>query len=158
MKTWPKQQKRSSNDGFALGGPERPPRGFPTNLRQSKLEMLRRASQFAAVLLIIAVVAMPVMACVMPNRQMTAEEQSCCKKMAYNCESSRMPASHSCCQHPVSRLIANVTTIWTGDIGFCVTAMIETPFSPAISMSRGAAHPFESPPESPLKISTVLRI
>ena len=120
--------------------------------------MLRRTSQFAAVLLIIAVAAMPVMACMVPDRQMTADEQSCCKKMAHECESSVMPASHSCCQHPVARHPANITSIRTGDIALCVAVLVETPLSPAISMSDGAAHPFESPPESLFKIYTVLRI
>src|SRR5215467_1810137 len=122
------------------------------------MEALHKLSQFAAVLLIIAVIAAPVMACMVPDRQMTAEEQSCCKKMAHNCESSAMPASHSCCQHPVARHTANITSIRTGDISLCVVALVETPFRPAISMRRGAAQAFESPPESPLKITTVLRI
>jgi len=122
------------------------------------MEALHKLSQFAAVLLIIAVIAAPVMACMVPDRQMTAEEQSCCKKMAHNCESSVMPASHSCCQHPVARHSANVLSIRAGDIALCMAALVETPFSPAISMSRGTAHAFESPPESPLKITTVLRI
>src|SRR5215469_18086477 len=120
--------------------------------------MLYRASQFAAVLLIIAVIAAPVMACMVPDRQMTADEQSCCKKMAHDCESSAMPASHSCCQHPVVRHTANITSIRTGDIALCVAALVETPFRPAISMRRSATHAVESPPESPPKIRTVLRI
>ena len=153
----PKPQRRS-NDGLALGGVGRPSRGFPGNLRESRIEVLRKLSQFAAIPLIIVVVAMPVMACMVPDRQMTAEEQSCCKKMAHDCESSVMPASHSCCQHPVARHTANITSIRTSDIALCATALVETPFSPAISMSGGAVHPFESPPESLLKISRVLRI
>ncbi len=120
--------------------------------------MLHKLSQFAAVLLIIAVVATPVMACMVPDRQMTAEEQSCCKKMARDCESSMMPTSHSCCQHPVARHAANIPSIRNGDIALCLAALVEIPFSPAISMSRSAVHAFESPPEDPLKISTVLRI
>ena len=119
---------------------------------------MRKLFQFAAVLLVIAVIAAPVMACMVPDRQMTAEEQSCCKKMAHNCESSVMPASHSCCQHPVIRHTANITSIRTGDIALCVAALVETSFSAAIPMSRSGAHAFESPPESPPKISTVLRI
>jgi hypothetical protein len=98
------------------------------------------------------------MACMVPDRQMTAEEQSCCKKMANDCESSLMPASHSCCQHPVARQTANVTSIRTGDINLSALVVIVPFFDPAISISRGAAHAFESPPESVLKISTVLRI
>jgi hypothetical protein len=134
------------------------PRDFLSNFAyESRIEMLRRTSQFAAVLLIMAVAAMPVIACVVPERQMTAEEQSCCKKMANDCESSAMPASHSCCQHPGARHTANITGIRTGDISLCLASLVETPFSPVIPIG-GNANPFGSLPESPPKISTILRI
>ena len=122
------------------------------------IAMLGRVSQCVAVLLVIAVVAMPVMACVFPDRQLTAEERNCCEKMAHNCESSLMPASHSCCQHPVSRQIANITSTWTPGFGFCLAALVEAHFNLPILATHNVALTFESPPESPLKISSVLRI
>jgi hypothetical protein len=119
--------------------------------------MLRRASQFATVLLVIAMAAMPVMACMVPDRQMTAEEQSCCKKMAHNCESSVMPASHSCCQHPVSQHAASASSLRT-DYPVHSLAVVESTFIPSILATHRVGSSFESPPESPLKISSVLRI
>ncbi|HEV2698320.1 MAG TPA: hypothetical protein VGU90_10035 [Terriglobales bacterium] len=122
------------------------------------IKMLRKASQFAAVVLMIAVVAMPVMACMIPDRQMTPEEQNCCKKMAHGCESAVMPSSHSCCQHPVSRQAVNVSRIRTPDVGFTSPALVEAYFAPLAQTNDRAATAFESPPEGPLKISTILRI
>ena len=118
--------------------------------------MLRRGSQFAAIVLIIAVVAMPVMACIVPARQMTAEEQACCKKMAHACESSVMPASHSCCQHPASQHPVNVSSTRTSSYIVC-EGSLEATFTIPTS-SRLFVTTFESPPEKPLKISSVLRI
>jgi hypothetical protein len=132
-----------------------PPLGELT--MQGRMLMLRRSSQFAAIVLIIAVVAMPAMACIVPDRQMTAEEQACCKKMAHACESSAMPASHSCCQHPVSRNAVNVSSIRTDH--FAVSAaVVEAVFTPTTPASQQLVMKFESPPEGPLKISSVLRI
>src|SRR5215467_13377519 len=113
--------------------------------------MLHRASQFAAIILIVAMAASPLMACMVSPRQMTAEEQACCKKMAHSCESAVMPNSHSCCQHPVSGHTANLSSIRTVDLQFSPTALVETHFTPAVPLTRGTLNQFESPPESPLK-------
>ena len=154
MKIWPKQLSKSNNN---------------INWRRlrrlqfiwavhGKIAMLRRTSQFAAVVLVVAVIAAPVMACMVPYRQMTAEEQTCCKKMAHQCESAVMPNSHSCCQHPVSRHPASVTTVCIADIGFSTATLTQIWCSPAVQTNPRLAYAFESPPESPLKISSILRI
>jgi hypothetical protein len=41
----------------------------------------------------------PMMACLVPNAQLSADEEQCCKEMAGECQKtdSDMPASHSCC-------------------------------------------------------------
>ena len=43
-------------------------------------------------------VASPVLACVIPERSMTAQEHQCCQHMRQMCGSPRMPRSHSCCR------------------------------------------------------------
>jgi hypothetical protein len=120
--------------------------------------MLRIVSQFAAVVLVVAFAATPVMACMAPDRQMTAEKQDCCKKMAHSCDGSVMPASHSCCQHPISPQAVNVSGIRTGQVGFYVAALVGSPFNPRPSAVCRAVHACESPPDSSLKISSILRI
>src|SRR5690349_22305697 len=42
--------------------------------------------------------AMPVMACLIPETAMSAAERDCCKRMAQECGKTGMPQSHSCCQ------------------------------------------------------------
>jgi starvation-inducible outer membrane lipoprotein len=43
----------------------------------------------------------PLLACMMPECTMTAQEHECCKHMAQMCGSSNMPQSHSCCKTEV---------------------------------------------------------
>jgi hypothetical protein len=42
--------------------------------------------------------ALPVMACAVPNAEMTPAERECCKKMARQCGDMGMAKSHPCCQ------------------------------------------------------------
>lgn len=120
--------------------------------------MLRRVAQFAAIVLVLTVVALPVTACMVADRQMTAEEHKCCEKMAHSCETAAMPSSHSCCQHPVSRHAVTAAKIQSGDLG-SITAMRTEAVSPLLpQVVRGAANAVETPPESPPKAINVLKI
>jgi hypothetical protein len=121
------------------------------------IEMLRRGFQFAAVLLASVLLAMPVMACLVPDGRMTAEEHNCCQKMAHRCEAGVMPSSHSCCRHPVSRQDISVSRIQTIDLSL-LTATIAELTSPTLPMTNGLPLVFESLPESPPQTITVLRI
>jgi len=132
--------------------------GLPYLTVHSRMVMLHRTSQFAVLLLIMSIIAAPVMACLVPGRQMSAEELNCCKKMAHECETSAMPTSHSCCQHPVSRHAASVSITRTVDVGYSAAALVQADFAPAVQTNPQVAYGFESPPESPLKINNVLRI
>jgi 3-methyladenine DNA glycosylase AlkC len=49
-------------------------------------------------LLSLLLLAMPIMACLVPAAGMTAAERDCCKRMAEECGKAGMPQSHSCCQ------------------------------------------------------------
>jgi len=66
------------------------------------MSMLHRTSQFASIALSVIVFALPLSACLTPAAQMSKEQRECCQEMAGQCETSVMPSSHSCCQHPVS--------------------------------------------------------
>ena len=46
---------------------------------------MQRVTSIFGVLVMLLFSASPVLACMLPEQQMTAEEQSCCKKMAGNC-------------------------------------------------------------------------
>ena len=45
----------------------------------------------------------PIMACAIPDTQLTAAEKQCCKEMGGDCgqDASGMPMSHSCCKTSV---------------------------------------------------------
>src|SRR5712675_2703121 len=45
----------------------------------------------------------PIMACAIPDAQLTAAEKQCCKEMGGDCgqDASGMPMSHSCCKTSV---------------------------------------------------------
>jgi len=47
----------------------------------------------------------PIMACAIPDAQLTAAEKECCKDMGGNCgqDASGMPMSHSCCKTSVQQ-------------------------------------------------------
>ena len=45
--------------------------------------------------------ALPIMACTMQAKAMTAAERDCCKRMAQECGKGKMSQSHSCCERVV---------------------------------------------------------
>ena len=59
------------------------------------LKLVQKIAVFALTVLFAA---LPVMACVVPNAEMTAAERECCKKMAGQCGDMGMAKSHPCCQ------------------------------------------------------------
>jgi hypothetical protein len=63
---------------------------------------MKRTSIFAAVLAAL-LFGGPIMACVVPDAQLTPEEKQCCKEMGGGCrpDQSGMPMSHSCCKTTV---------------------------------------------------------
>ena len=122
------------------------------------MNMLRRASQFVAIALAIVIPALPLSVCLTSAAKVIAEQRECCQKMAGRCETSVMPSSHSCCQHPVSHQAIAVSKFQTNDVGLAVAMVAET--APALQqlMVRSSSTSFESPPESPPQIVNVLRI
>jgi len=120
--------------------------------------MLARASQFVAVILSVAMLAVPLSACLTPVGQMSEEEQECCLKMAESCETSMMPSSHPCCQHSVSHQAVADLKIQRNDFSPAVGAQMMAASPMLRTIPRNNASSFESPPEGPPQIVTVLRI
>jgi hypothetical protein len=54
-------------------------------------------------LLVVLLLGGPIMACAIPDAQLTADEKQCCKEMGGDCGqgASGMPMSHSCCKTAV---------------------------------------------------------
>ena|SRR5437867_3691248 len=122
------------------------------------MNMLPRASQFVAVALAIVILAVPLSACLTPVAKVSQEQRECCQKMAGRCETSVMPSSHSCCQHPVSRQAITVSRVQRNDAGSAVAVLADSfPVLPQLIVQYSSTS-FESPPESPPQIVNVLRI
>src|SRR5437660_12648825 len=120
--------------------------------------MLSKASEIVAAALMLLLLGEPVVACVIHGRDMTEEEHKCCLKMASMCETSAMPASHSCCKHALSPQVVAVSKAPNGDLAAPAVLLFEQgALLPTLPL-RSSMCTSESPPESPPKISTVLRI
>ena len=121
------------------------------------MNMVRRAAQFVAIALSFVILALPLSACLTSAANVSQEQRECCQKMAGRCETSVMPSSHSCCQHPVSRQAIVVSKVQRNDAGSAVAMLAES--APALQLIVWSSSPsFESPPESPPQILNVLRI
>ena len=131
--------------------------GCPTSGSRT-MSMLPRASQFVAIALAIVILALPLSACLTPVAKVSQEQRECCQKMAGRCETSVMPSSHSCCQHPVSRQAMAASKVQRNDAGSAVAMLAEgVPVLPQLIVQSSSTS-FESPPESRPQIVNVLRI
>src|SRR6266536_2912222 len=120
--------------------------------------MLSKASKIVAAALMLLLLGEPLVACVALGRDMNEAEHNCCLKMASMCESSAMPASHSCCKHALSPQLVAMSKSRNGDLArssVLISAQAAPGTGPLFRSSRPSS---ESPPESPPKIGTVLRI
>src|ERR1700747_3556577 len=58
---------------------------------------------YSRMLLVVLLLGGPIMACAIPDAQLTAAEKQCCRDMSGDCQqdASGMPMSHSCCKTSV---------------------------------------------------------
>jgi hypothetical protein len=120
--------------------------------------MLSKASKIVAATLMLLLLGQPLVACVTAGQEMTEDEHNCCLKMASMCETSAMPASHSCCKHALSPQVVAVSKARNGDLAAPAVLLFEQGAPLPTPLFRSSMRTSESPPESPPKISTVLRI
>jgi hypothetical protein len=110
--------------------------------------------------------AMPVMACLIPEAAMSAAERDCCKRMAQECGKAGMPQSHSCCQTTTVpdhfAAIKNASDANSVHVTLAVTyGLHQNTFRiPTLQESFSApwAADIHSPPISPPASISVLRI
>jgi hypothetical protein len=119
--------------------------------------MLSDVLKLVAVALALLLLGQPIAACMSADQTMTAEEHNCCMKMASMCDASGMPTSHSCCKHSVSPQGVTPYKARNSEAALAVLSAEAIPAS-QMPMLKGDTRFSESPPESPPKISTVLRI
>ena len=120
--------------------------------------MMRRSAAIAAAFLVICWTAAPLLACMIPDRAMTAPERECCKHMAQMCGSANMPQSHSCCKTEVRPVTTMVVTHnqQSGPV-LQIVAALPVPTSPLCSdwFHKNTSH---HPPTEYLPNTTVLRV
>jgi len=122
---------------------------------------MRIFRQFGVLVLLLASCFTPVMACMVPDVQMNAEERACCQAMKDQCGQMEMSALHGCCQKTPASVRDNALD--TKTVAFHPTVVHILWFTafelvnPAITVSGWVQHPDYSPPKSPATIS-ILRI
>jgi len=118
---------------------------------------MRRLANCAAALVVLAALAAPAMACLVPGLAMTTEEHDCCRHMAGQCDSMGMSPSHSCCPMQVRAPDVYVTVSPAS-----VPVILSTPilFAGPIPQpdSWSGATSAEHPPPETLAHATILRI
>ena len=118
---------------------------------------MKKGTQLGAIAIILVMFGQPLLACVTPGHTMTAAEHACCVKMASMCNSSAMPMSHSCCKQSVSPQTIAFAKLRTGELA--APAILVPEFVvPLPTVQVGDLLLSDSPPGSPPKLSTVLRI
>jgi hypothetical protein len=103
----------------------------------------------------------PVMACMLPDAQLTVEESECCEKMAHRCGEMGMDPSHSCCTKVIrsdSELMASGKQF--ADVQISTLAVLPQSLTalPALDSHRLAIEVAHSPPEAPPSSISILRI
>lgn len=129
---------------------------------EHSLFLVRIFRQLAAVFLLLFVSGAPVMACMLPGAQMTAEELACCRMMKGDCEHMQMSSGDCCKKVPQTSEMSvaqwKVPTFHPAVvISLCIAAWDLSPS--AVLLTGSVAHPEASPPpESPPPTISILRV
>jgi len=116
-----------------------------------------KGHKFAALLLLLFVLAVPLVTCGLPGVQMTRQESECCQHMADMCGSASMQDSHSCCKK-VSLTDESflLTAAWHAvSLQVSPSATIEDSM---LAFGVAATQRMAVPPESPPASNAILRI
>lgn len=132
----------------------------------SRLGIMRRAFAMGVTFLMLGCVSAPALACLLPERAMTAAEHACCKQMSKMCGSANMPQSHSCCQTTTvpDRLPAIKSSSLDVSSKYAGLILVHAlPVSQAVATMAELGSPpwvveIHSPPVSPPVTISVLRI
>lgn len=129
---------------------------------RTTLASVQKLRQLGTALLLLFSFMAPVMACALPDAQMSQEEMACCHMMHGDCGRTAMSASHGCCQKAPQANVFQVIQAKNHDLHPVTVAMVWlaawqlSPLSSAQDV--WAKRPDASPPESPPVSITILRI
>jgi hypothetical protein len=118
--------------------------------------------QFGVLVLLLVSSIAPVMACMMPDAQMNAQERACCRMMKGQCGQMGMPTSHGCCQRTpqgVHRNALDTKTVTFQPVAI-TTIWLEASelLNPDSVTTEWLERPEYSPPKSPPATVSILRI
>jgi hypothetical protein len=129
--------------------------------RQGTLMQVSRTGALTMTLVTVLWAVTPTVACFLPMPAMSAAERECCHKMAHQCGSAVMPASHSCCQtsHQRDSVISPALT-YSPARHFNMVVVPRSAFVPihSASVSRHFLASEAPPPEPSPGCSSILRI
>lgn len=123
---------------------------------------MRALRQFGVLFLLLVTFAAPVMACMVPNAEMSAQERACCMQMKAQCGQMEMPASHGCCHKTLTGIrdsaLDNKTITFHPVVvtGVWLAAYEWVNSTPAVA--EWIESPEYSPPQSPPSTISILRI
>lgn len=104
----------------------------------------------------------PVMTCVLPDAQMSAQERACCRAMDNQCGQTEMPASHGCCHKApptlYEKFLASRAEAQHIDLTLALWLTPSELFSTDSSAIGWVEHHESSPPQSPPSTISILRI
>jgi len=116
-------------------------------------------------LLVVLLLGGPIMACAIPDGQLTAAEKQCCKDMSGHCQqdASGMPMSHSCCKTSVQPPHDfRPSSTFSPPAPYLVISAVEFLSIPSLAEQSGQFAPWLSlvlsPPLATLDAFTPLRI
>ncbi len=120
--------------------------------------------QFVLMLAVLLPLLAPVMACALPNADMSPAENACCQQMQGQCGNMDMPVSHNCCHKEVPAVAhwnaaiplkpANIQTDSTMTAGLTRAAFVP----PSVVALDRAQWPGSTQPQSPPSAISILRI
>jgi len=124
--------------------------------------MVKWTRKLAVLVLVVSVWASPLMACMLPDADLTVEERECCKSMADDCGQMAMPASHSCCKVVVRQVDSYLSnsrfpTVHSVSSVTLFVSTVEDPL-PASPLRDNTIFASHSPPASPPETISILRI
>jgi hypothetical protein len=123
---------------------------------------MKALRQFGVLVLLLVSCVAPVMACMIPDVQMSTEERACCRAMGRQCGQAEMPASHGCCHKTLLTAYDNALDTKAMDfhpVGVPVIWLAASELVSPNSVVLGWVERSDSsPPKSPPSTISILRI
>ena len=123
---------------------------------------MRFFRQFGVLFLLLVTGVAPMMACMVPNAEMSTQERACCRTMKNQCGQMEMPASHGCCHKTPPSVHDNALDTKTVTFHPVVASILWLAafelVNPTSAVIGWVERPDYSPSKSPPATISILRI